>query len=140
MQYLTEDDVKAFYADVIGDPVLRYADGLASAIGRPQQSVFGQDAYPTVTLKAAALMQSLAENQPFVDGNKRIAWICGKVFLQLQGFTMHATDEEGLDLFLRVANGMSVEELGDWIERHLAADAALRLRNSRVFPKPSLAT
>jgi death-on-curing protein len=67
-------------------------------------------------------MQSLAENQPFVDGNKRIAWICGKVFLQLHGFTMHATDEEGLELFCnRIANGMTVEELADWIGRHLSA-------------------
>jgi death-on-curing protein len=121
VQYLTEDDVKAFYAEVIGDPILRYPDGLASAVGRPQQSALGEDAYPTVTLKAAALMQSLAENQPFVDGNKRIAWICGKLFLQLHGFTMHATDQEGLELFLNhVANGMTVEELADWIERHLA--------------------
>jgi death-on-curing protein len=106
----------------IGNPVLRYPDGLASAVGRPQQSAFGEDAYPSVTLKAAALMQSLAENQPFVDGNKRIAWICGKLFLQLHGRTMHATDQEGLDLFLnRVANGMTVEDLADWIDRRLSA-------------------
>ncbi len=122
MQYLTEEDVKAFYAEAIGDPVLRYPDGLAAAVGRPQHSAFGEDAYPTITRKAAALMQSLAENQPFVDGNKRIAWICGKLFLQLHGFTMHATDEEGLDLFMhRVANGMTVEELADWIDVHLSS-------------------
>jgi death-on-curing protein len=122
VQYLTEEDVIAFYAEVIGEPVLRYADGLASAVGRPQQSVFGEDAYPTITLKAAALMQSLAESQPFVDGNKRIAWICGKLFLQLHGLTMYATDEEGLDLFLnRVANGMTVPDLAEWIDRHLSA-------------------
>jgi death-on-curing protein len=122
VQYLSEDDVKAFYKEAIGNPVLRYPDGLAPAVGRPQQSAFGEDAYPTVTLKAAALMQSLAENQPFIDGNKRIAWICGKVFLQLHGFTMHATDEEGLDLFCnRVANGMTIEELAEWISRHLSA-------------------
>ena len=125
MQYLTEEDVKAFYAEAIGNPVLRYPDGLASAVGRPQQSAFGEDAYPTLTLKAAALMQSLAENQPFVDGNKWIAWICGKLFLQLHGLTMHATDHEGLDLFLkRIASGMTVEELAEWIERHLSTSAA----------------
>lgn len=75
MQYLTEDDVKAFYAEAIGKPILRYSDGLASAVARPRQSAFGKDAYATIALKAAALMQSLAQNQPFVDGNKRIAWI-----------------------------------------------------------------
>ncbi len=120
MQYFTEEDVLAFYAAAIGQPVLRYPAGLASAVGRPQQSAFGEDAYLTLTLKAAALMQSLAENQPFVDGNKRIAWVCGKLFLQLQGFTMHATDEEGIDFFKnRVARGMAVSELADWIDDHL---------------------
>lgn len=122
MQYLTVEDVLAFYAEVIGRPELRYPEGLASAVGRPQQSAFGEDAYPTLTLKAAALMQSLAENQPFLDGNKRIAWICGKVFLQLHGLTMHATDAESLDLFLnRIANGMTVEELAEWIDHHVSA-------------------
>lgn len=128
MQYLTEEDIKAFYLDAIGNPVLRYPDGLASAVGRPQQSAFGEDAYPTLTLKAAALMQSLAENQPFVDGNKRIAWICGKLFLQLHGLTMRATDQEGLDLFLnRIANGMTVEELAEWIDRHLSTSTVAPL-------------
>jgi death on curing protein len=141
MQYLTEEDVKAFYAEAIGDPILRYPDGLSSAVGRPQQTVFGEDAYGTITLKAAALMQSLAENQPFVDGNKRIAWISGKVFLQLHGYTMHATDREGLELFVdRIANGMTVEELADWINRHLSVsvtpeETADRMRDERDDPR-----
>ena len=72
-------------------------------------------------LKTAALMQSLAENQPFKDGNKRIAWISGKLFLQIHGYTLHATDEEALTLFVeRVSNGMSVKELADWISCHMS--------------------
>ena len=112
----------AFYREVIGAPDLRYPDGLSSAVGRPQQSAFGEDAYPTIQLKAAALMQSLAENQPFVDGNKRIAWIAGKLFLQIHGYTMHATDQEGKQLFLEcVPNGMTFEDLAEWIGRHSSA-------------------
>jgi death-on-curing protein len=111
---------------VIGKPYLRYPDGLASAVSRPQQSAFGEEAYPSLSLKAAALMNSLAENQPFIDGNKQIAWICGKIFLQIHGFTIQATDREGLDLFLkRIANGMTVPELAAWIDRH-----------SSVYPLP----
>lgn len=79
---------------------MRYPAGLSSAVGRPQQSAVGKDAYPTIFEKTAALMHSLAQNQPFVDGNKRIAWIAGKAFLQIHGHTMHATDAEGLDLFM----------------------------------------
>jgi death on curing protein len=121
LQYVTEEDVIAFYREAIGEPALRYADGLSSAVGRPQQSAFGKDAYPTIQLKAAALMQSLAENQPFVDGNKRIAWICGKLFLQIHGYTMHATEQEGSELFLeRIASGMTVVELAQWISQHIS--------------------
>lgn len=126
MQYLTEEDVVAFYSVAIGEPILRYADGLSSAVGRPQQSILGEDAYPTIVLKAAALMQSLAENQPFVDGNKRISWIRGKVFLQVHGYTMHATVEEATDLFInRVANGITIEELAAWMSRHVAPFAGI---------------
>ena len=102
--------------------MLRSPDGLASAVGRPQQSAFGEDAYPSLSLKAAALMQSLAENQPFVDGNKRIAWICGKVFLELHGVSMQTTDAEALGLFTDgIAKGMTVAELAAWIDRHQSA-------------------
>ena len=66
-------------------------------------------------------MQSLAENQPFVDGNKRIAWISGKVFLKIHGLTMRANDADGLDLFVnRIAAGMTVDALATWISHHVA--------------------
>ena len=121
MQYLTAEDVVALYREGIGEPELRYCDGLASAVGRPQQSAFGEEVYPTLTLKAAALMQSLAENHCFVDGNKRIAWICTKVFLQLNEVTMHAGDVEGLDLLVdRVAHKISIVEIADWIARRVS--------------------
>ncbi len=103
MQYLTVEDVVAFYAEAIGVPALRSPDGLASAVGRPQQSAFGEDAYPTIALKAAAL-------------DRMDLW---EAFLQLHGYT---TDKEALDLFMNfIANGMTVEDLAAWIERHLSA-------------------
>jgi death-on-curing protein len=97
----------------------------------PRQSAFGKDAYATIALKAAALMQSLAQNQPFVDGKIRIAWICGKVFLQLHGLKLRATDREGLDLFLnRIATGMSVEDLAGWLDRHISPEPASLFRKN----------
>ncbi|MFD9319555.1 type II toxin-antitoxin system death-on-curing family toxin [Streptomyces sp. NPDC057456] len=58
---------------------------LDSALARPRASVFGQDAYPDVWRKAAALMESLARNHGLVDGNKRIAWYATWVYLHLDG-------------------------------------------------------
>ncbi|GGV12891.1 toxin Doc [Streptomyces litmocidini] len=63
---------------------------LDSALARPRSSVFGQDAYPDVWQKAAALMESLARNHGLVDGNKRIAWYATWVFLHLDGHPLDA--------------------------------------------------
>jgi death-on-curing protein len=83
------------------------------------QSAFGEDAYPTLFLKAAAIVQSLAENQSFVDGNKRIAWLAGTAFLHVNGLNINASAEEGNRLFReRIARGMTVEELADWLKHH----------------------
>ena len=58
---------------------VRDAGLLASAIARPAATAFGEDAYPTLWLKAAALCQSLDNNQALADGNKRLAWLSTKV-------------------------------------------------------------
>ncbi|MBM9508824.1 type II toxin-antitoxin system death-on-curing family toxin [Actinacidiphila acididurans] len=63
---------------------------LESALARPQASVFGQDAYPDLWQKAAALMESLARNHAMVDGNKRLAWYATWVFLQINGHRLRA--------------------------------------------------
>lgn len=58
---------------------------LDSAAHRPQTSMFGQDAYPDLASKAAALLHSLAHNQPLGDGNKRLAWLAMVVFFAVNG-------------------------------------------------------
>jgi death-on-curing protein len=122
VEFLTEDEVLVLYQRFIGPLALRDPGGLSSAVNRPKQSAFGEDAYPTIFLKAAALMQSLAQNQSFVDGNKRIAWFAGKAFLGLNGFRLRAGAEVGNELFrARIAKGMTVPELASWVESHSRA-------------------
>jgi death-on-curing protein len=58
---------------------------LESALARPRASVFGQDAYPDLHLKAAALLHSPARNHALVDGNKRLAWTACRTFLAING-------------------------------------------------------
>jgi death-on-curing protein len=100
-------------------PALRDPGGFSSAVNRPMQSAFGEDAYPTIFLKAAALMQSLADNHSFADGNKRIAWFAGKASLNLNGYKLRAAADDGNALFrARLANGMTVPELAFWLESH----------------------
>lgn len=96
MQYLNEEDILAFYTEAIGKPVLRYPDGLISA--RPALAVgFRRGRLSNAYDKGSGSHALSSENQPFVDGNKRIAWISGKLFLQRQGLTLPATEEEALD-------------------------------------------
>jgi death-on-curing protein len=90
-EYLTYEDVIVIH-DAIAEPGVRDAGIIMSAIGRPQQSVFGEDAYPDIWQKAGALLHSLARNHGFVDGNKRTAWVSMETFLMING--------ERLDPFL----------------------------------------
>jgi death-on-curing protein len=105
-EYVTMADVLEAARIAVGDYQIRDVGLLASAIARPQMSAFGQDAYPTLSDKAAALMHSLARNHCLVDGNKRLAWVCARLFCALNSARLKApTVDEGEDLVLRVARG-----------------------------------
>lgn len=77
---------------------------LDSAVNRPQSSAFGEDAYSTLSLKAAALLQSMVMNHALVDGNKRLAWLSTVVFCDLNGFAPLLTDDEAFQLVWDVAS------------------------------------
>ena len=86
MEYLELRDVLDIHDEWVPDqPDIRDMGLILAAIGRPKASAFGQDAYPTIWLKAAALMQSLARNHAWVDGNKRTAWAATILFLDANG-------------------------------------------------------
>ncbi len=86
-------------------PELRDPGLLASAAARVQASAFGEDAYPTLHEKAAALMHSLARNHPLIDGNKRLALAGTFVFLAINGAPLALSEDEAYDLTIAVATG-----------------------------------
>ncbi|WP_116247743.1 type II toxin-antitoxin system death-on-curing family toxin [Nocardiopsis sp. FIRDI 009] len=90
-----------------GDAVVRDYGLLESAAHRPRSSSFGVEHYPGLFDKAAALMQSLARNHVFVDGNKRAAWNCAATFLEVNGAPLiDPVDEDRAEEFvLDVATG-----------------------------------
>ena len=67
---------------------------LDSALQRPRATVFGQDAYPGLDLKAAAMLHSIAQYQALVDGNKRLALLCAHAFLTINGSAITAEDDD----------------------------------------------
>ena len=87
---------------------------LDSAAARPRSTVFGADAYPSIDLKAAALLHSTARNHALVDGNKRLAWLATTVFLDLNGRRPKLTDDEAFPLVMDVAaEAAGIEEIAD---------------------------
>ncbi|MET9612665.1 type II toxin-antitoxin system death-on-curing family toxin [Kitasatospora indigofera] len=83
---------------------------LSSAAHRPESQMFGVEAYPGLFEKAAALLHSLAVNHPFVDGNKRTAWMSAVVFLDLNGAEMTGIDQDAAYLLVV---GVAAGEIGD---------------------------
>jgi death on curing protein len=102
IDYLTVDDLLEVIRRVVGDEVrIRDAGLLASAAARPRSTVFGQDAYPGIWEKAAALMESLGRNHALIDGNKRLAWTATWLFLGLNGHVLRGPlDEDTAEPFV----------------------------------------
>lgn len=102
--YLTVEELlrlcKRLDLGPVADPGL-----LQAAAARPAATVFGEDAYPTIEGKAAALLHSLVKNHALVDGNKRLGWIATVQFLSLNGFTVDLDDDAAYDLVIAVAEG-----------------------------------
>lgn len=99
-----------------GQPGIRDKGLLESALYRPQSGY-----YETLSEQAAALMQSLAMNHCFVDGNKRIAFALTATFLLLNGYNLKASADEGEGFLIKeiIQKKVSVQEIANWIEHHL---------------------
>ncbi|MCX4448894.1 type II toxin-antitoxin system death-on-curing family toxin [Streptomyces sp. NPDC087866] len=109
--YLNSEDVLVVAEHACPDMqiVLRDAGLLESAVHRPSASMFGQEAYPDVLGKAAALLQSLAVNHPFFDGNKRTAWLSCVTFLAMNGVDLRPDIDAAERLVIAVATGEADE-------------------------------
>lgn len=92
---------------------------LSAALGRSGATVFGQDAYPSIWDKAAALFDSVIKNHAMFDGNKRTAWLSVNAFLQLNGFRLRADTESAFEFVLGVAEKkLDLPAIANWLDRH----------------------
>ena len=96
-EYLDLDDLVELARTLLGDPPsIRDIGLLGSAAARPQATAFGEDAYPDMITKAAALLQSIVNNHALVDGNKRLGWLATAVFLELNGIKASRVPNDGV--------------------------------------------
>ena len=104
VEYLTLEDLLGLVRRLEIGPV-RDLGLLDSAVARPMSSAFGEDAYPTRTLKAAALLHSIVTNHALVDGNKRLGWLATTVFMDTNGEPIELADDDAFCLVLAIAEG-----------------------------------
>jgi death-on-curing protein len=103
--HLDLDDLLHVAARTLGEAQVRDAGLLESALARPRSSAFGEDIYPSMHGKAAALLHSLARNHALVDGNKRLALAATIAFFGLNGLRLTLSNDEAYDLVIAVSTG-----------------------------------
>ena len=112
----TLDDLLAIGRKLLGDNLpIRDIGLLESAVARPQTTVFGEDAYPSLWDKAAALLHSIVLGHPLVDGNKRLGWLATTTFMGING---HPVDNISADDAVDLVEKIAIE--------HLEVDAIAR--------------
>ena len=115
--YLTVQEVKAIHEDQIrrfgGLPGLKSESGLASAVARPQTGY-----YNSIVEEATALMESLATNHAFNDGNKRVSFFAADAFLRLNGFFIDCDADEAYSFYMQwfEASSGRFAQLHLWLE------------------------
>lgn len=122
-RYLTPEQVLFLHSRLIaetgGGHGLRDLGMLLLALGRPQGTFDGKDLYPDLFSKAAALIDSLVRNHPFVDGNKRTAITSAALFLRMNGYRLKVENEEMVRFTLACAQSqLSLDEIMDWFKQY----------------------
>ncbi len=98
---------------------LRDENLLTNSLKTPFQSFQGKDLYPTTEEKAAKLLELIIKNHPFVDGNKRTAYVLFRLFLEENNLIIKASEEEKYKFIMSIASGkLKFEEILNWVKIH----------------------
>jgi death on curing protein len=119
-EYLDLDDLLAAADAAVGSRAdVRDVGILQAAVARPPATAYGEEAYPALDEKAAALLQSIVAGHPLVDGNKRLGWIAIRLFYRLNDADVRPTPDEAFDLVVSVASGdrRDVGEIAETLAR-----------------------
>jgi death-on-curing protein len=93
---------------------------LDSAINRPFQTFDGKELYPSAIDKAAAVFESVVTNHPFIDGNKRTAYVLMRLVLRESNLSLVSDEDDKYDFVILAASGkISFKEIRDWIASRL---------------------
>lgn len=123
LKFLTVTRVLAIHDQMVkrfgGMGGLRDLGLVESAVARPQSTFDGEYLYKNIFDQAAALLQSLLKNHPFVDGNKRTALTSAAIFLKQNGVNLKNSHKEEVEFAVRVDNkNLTLEEISEWLKNH----------------------
>lgn len=126
IRYLTLIEILELHRRILeqsgGASGIRDMGLLESALSQPRMTFGGEDLYPSVLEKAAALGFSIIMNHPFVDGNKRTGHAATETFLVLNGLEINASVDEQEGMVLTIASGKLEREIFvEWLQQHTTA-------------------
>ena len=124
MRHITIGEVLGIYKRVMQETGgligIRDIGALESAIAQPYMTFDGNELYPSLAEKAAALGFSLIQNHPFADGNKRTGHAVMESFLGLNDYEINASTDEQVEVILSLASGnLSRNEFTEWLSNHI---------------------
>jgi death on curing protein len=124
MNILSLEQLLEIHTLVIGETGgsmgIRDLGRVESAIATQTQNVFGQELYPDIVDKAAALIRSVVADHAFVDGNKRTGMLAGLTLLKINGLTLRARTGELEDFAVKIAiDKLDVPITVDWLRKHI---------------------
>ena len=125
IRFIPDDIVPLIHADLLrrygGRPGLRDRNLLASALAQPKMTFEGRFLHRTVFDKAAAYGYHIGKDHPFVDGNKRLAFVLIDIFLQRNGWNLTASEEDAYSLMTALARSeLTKPALVKWLRQHSA--------------------
>jgi len=102
-----------------GSDGIRDKELLDSALNRPYQTFDGQELYPSPIDKAAAILESIVKNHPFVDGNKRTGYVLARLFMMNNQLIIDADHEQKYQLVISISKGeLSFDQIREWLEKN----------------------
>lgn len=123
VHFIPDEIVLAIHTDLLqrygGKAGIRDQNLLDSALAQPKVTLGGKYAHKTLFDKAAAYGFHVCMNHPFIDGNKRLAFVLMDIFLQKNGWEIVSNEEEAYSIMMSLASGkLNKKELASWVKEH----------------------
>ncbi|MFT6873596.1 MAG: death-on-curing protein [Roseivirga sp.] len=120
---ISEKEVLEIHAILIerfgGSNGVRDMNLLNSALNRPYQTFDGKELYPTPIDKAAAIIESIVKNHPFIDGNKRTGYVLARLLLMNTQLDIYAEQEQKYQFVISISTGeLSFDQIKEWLEKN----------------------